>query len=106
MLSTDTIRIENPRLYPVEIVEQLRTALSNGAKLQANEGRINFYDLATENRTYFIYVSPVSGDITLIATWVQKRSSAGTACNERDPLWRRITADFLGRLENLAWSRS
>src|SRR5712664_4082739 len=106
MLSTETIRIENPRLYSIEIVDQLRTALSNGAKPQANEGRINFYDLATENRTYFIYVSPVSGDITLIATWAQKRSSAGTARNERDPLWRRIKAEFLGRLENLAWSRS
>ena len=106
MLSSDTIRIENPRLYPIEIVDQLRTALSNGAKLRANEGRINFYDLATENRTYFIYVSPVSGDITLIATWAQKRSSAGTESGEQDPLWRRITTHFRGRLENIAWSRS
>lgn len=95
MLSSDAIRIENPRLYPIEIVDQLRTALSNDAKLRANELRINFYDLATEDRTYFIYVSPVSGDITLIATWTEKSSSAGTKSGGQDPLWRRITAHFL-----------
>ena len=106
MLPSDTIRIENPRLYPIEIVDQLRTALSNHAKLRTNELRINFYDLATENRAYFIYVSPVSGDITLIATWVPKRPSAGPESNERDPLWRRITSHFLGRMETLSWSRS
>lgn len=95
MLSRDAMRIENPRLYPLEIVEELQAALSGGGKLRANELRINFYDLATEDRTYFIYVSPVSGDITLIATWAQNSSSAGMKSGEQDPLWRRIAAPFL-----------
>ena len=93
MISRDSIRIENPRLYPAVIVDQLRTALSNGTNLQANELRNNLYDLATENRTYFIYVSPVSGDITLIATWARK--STVTDSDDQDKLWRRITAHIL-----------
>ena len=68
MISRGTIQIENARLYPAATVDQLRTALSNGAALQPNAARKNFYDLDTEGRTYFIYVSPASGSITLIAT--------------------------------------
>src|ERR1700722_5663463 len=62
----ETIRIENAGLYPAATVDQLRTALSNGAALQPNAARRNFYDLDTEGRTYFIYVA-------LIATWDRKR---------------------------------
>jgi hypothetical protein len=58
MLSREKIRIENRWLYPSAIVDQLRIALSNGAELHADESRRKFYDLDTEGRTYFIYVSP------------------------------------------------
>jgi hypothetical protein len=95
MVLKNTIRIENPRLYPGGIEDQLQAALTGGANLQASELRINLYDVATETRTYFIYISPVSGDVTLIATWAQKRPSAGADPNEQGPLWRRITAHFL-----------
>jgi hypothetical protein len=95
MFSTDATRIENPRLYPSEVVDGLRAALSSGEKLRANETRINFYDLATENRTYFIYVSPMNGDVTLIATWTQKRPSSGSESDDKCSLWQRITAHFL-----------
>jgi hypothetical protein len=94
MLSKEKIRIENARLYPSGIVDQLRAALSNGAKLQANKTRRNFYDLETEGRTYFIYISPASGSITLIATWERKRPSADGKFRTQAPWWRRITAHF------------
>lgn len=75
MLSRERLRIENARLYSSAIVDQLRAALSNCAELHADESRKNFYDLYTGDRTYFIYISPVSGTVTLIATWVRKRPS-------------------------------
>ena len=84
MLAKEKVRIENARLYPAAIVDQIQTALSNGAELHADESRKNFYDLDFKGRTYFIYVSPVSGSVTLIATWPQKRPSADEADCARD----------------------
>ena len=95
MSPKEKIRIENARHYPSAIVDQLRTALSNGAELRADESRRNFYDLDIEDRTYFIYVSPASGSVTLIATWAQKRLSADAKSAEQTPWWRRIRAHFL-----------
>jgi hypothetical protein len=95
MLSKEKIRIENARLYPPAIVDQLRMALSNGTKMQANETRRNFYDLDTKGRTYFIYVSPANGSVTLIAKWARKPLSADAESDGQAPWWRRITAHFL-----------
>jgi hypothetical protein len=95
MLSKEKIRIENPWLCPSAIVDQLRTALSNGAELQADQSRRNFYDLDTEGRTYFIYVSPASGSVTLIATWARKHPSADARAYRQDRWWQRITIHFL-----------
>src|ERR1700676_150530 len=91
MLLKEEIWIENARLYPAATVDELRTALSNGAVLQPNAARKNFYDLDTEGRTYFIYVSPASGSITLIATWERKRPSADAMTDGQAPWRRRIT---------------
>jgi hypothetical protein len=91
----ENIRVENRWLYPSAIVDQLRTALSNGAEMHADESRRNFYDLNAEGRTYFIYISPASGSVTLIATWVQKRPSADAKSAGQAPWWRRITEHFL-----------
>jgi len=82
MLSRENIRIENTRLYPSAIVDQLRIALSNGAELHADESRRDFYELCTGLRTYFIYISSASGNITLIATWTQKHPFAMLPGNE------------------------
>ena len=92
MLSRERLRIENARLYPSAIVDQLRTALSSGAELHADESRKNFYNVHTDDRTYFIYISPLNGSVTLIAAWGRKRRSADANTNGRAPWWRRITA--------------
>ena len=95
MFSREEIRIENARHYPRETVEQLRTALPHGAVLRADESRMNFYDLDTEGRTFFIYVSPATGNVTLIATWDKNYSSTDTESDGQAPWWRRFTAHFL-----------
>jgi hypothetical protein len=95
MTLNENIRIENARLYPLAVVDRLRTALQKGADLHAVESRRNFYDLSIEGRTYFIYVSPVNGQVTLIATWAQRRASADSKTDEHTPWWRRIRAHLL-----------
>lgn len=92
MLSQEKVRIENARLYPAAIVDDLRTALSKGAKLQANGDRKHFYDVDFEGRTFFIHISPANGSVTLIATWARERSSADVKQDGQGPWWRRITA--------------
>jgi hypothetical protein len=65
---------ENARLYPSEIVDQLLTALSRGTDLRADESRKHFYHLDEGNRTFFIYISPINGRVTLITSWMKKRN--------------------------------
>jgi hypothetical protein len=95
MFTRENIRIENARLYPAEAADQLYTALSSGAELHAYESRMNFYDLNSEGRTYFIYISPVSGSVTLIATWAQKHISANAKSDGHPTWWQRIAGHFL-----------
>ena len=95
MLSRENVRIENARLYPPAIVDQLRVALLNGAELHVDETRKNFYELQAGLRTYFIFVSPASGNVTLIATWAQKRPPVDTKLDGQAPWWRRIAWHFL-----------
>ncbi len=95
MLAKEKMRIENARLFPAAIVDQVQTALSDGAQMSPDKSRKNFYDVETEDRTYFIYVSPVSGNITLIATWRRKRSSADANSHKQGSWRRRITEHIL-----------
>jgi len=90
MLSRAGMRIENARLYPAAVVNQLEKALSNGAELCVDAARRNFYDLEAEGRTYFIYVAPVSGYVTLIAMWDKKRSVARGNSDGKWVWWRRL----------------
>lgn len=95
MFSRENVRIENARLYPPEVVDRLYTALSNGAELHVNESRTNFYDLNAEGHTFFIYISPPTGNVTLIATWAQKSTSTDAKLANQHAWWRRITEHFL-----------
>ena len=92
MLPKENTWIENARLYPPAMVDRLLTALSNGAELHADETRKNFYDLDANGCTYFIYVSPVSGSITLIATWAKKLAPSVSKSDAPASWWRWITA--------------
>src|ERR1700722_7248180 len=90
MFSRENIRIENSRLYPSEVVDRLLAALSSGAELQAEESRKNFYNVNSGARTYFIYISPTNGKVTLIATWAQNGGSADVGSDGRPRWWQRI----------------
>ena len=72
--------IDNLRGYPVELINQLRSLLaggpdSNQATIYADASRSGFYDLETRDRVFYIYVSPISGKIFLLATWATEKAS-------------------------------
>jgi hypothetical protein len=62
-------RIENPRKYESSAVEHLRYLLEIGSPAQCDPHRENFYEIESKSETYYIHVSPVSGNVVLLAKW-------------------------------------
>lgn len=65
-------RIEDPRQYGGEIVNDLRNFLIVGGFAQGDPRRANFYELEIGYHTYYIHVSPINGDVTLLARWLSE----------------------------------
>ena len=65
-------RIENPREYDSGAVESLRQLLEMGGPVQRDPHRENFYEVEGNHETYYIHVSPVSGNVVLLAKWLRQ----------------------------------
>ncbi len=65
-------RVENPREYETMAVDQLRNLLESGNPGQRDPRRKNFYEIEGQTETYYIHVSPVSGNVTLLAKWIRQ----------------------------------
>lgn len=63
-------RIEDPRKYGAAVVHELRNLLTVGGSAQRDPRRDNFYDLAHGGHTFYIHISPVNGNVTLLAKWL------------------------------------
>ena len=72
-------RIENPRQYGAGVVNQLRSLLTTGGYAQRDPHRENFYELENDGHTFYIHISPISGEIMLVAMW---SNSSKEACTE------------------------
>jgi hypothetical protein len=68
--------IDNLRNYPREIVERLATVLCDGAVAKADPRRSGFYDVSDGERTFFIHISPVTGHVWLLASWLAQPAPA------------------------------
>lgn len=64
--------VENPRNYERGAVEEIRRLLEGGSPAERDPQRKNFYEIDSLNETYYIYVSPISGTVVLLAKWVRK----------------------------------
>jgi len=69
-------RIEDPRKYGADVVNDLRTLLTVGGSAQRDPHRDNFYDLENDGHTFYIHISPVNGDVTLLAKWLSNPKEA------------------------------
>jgi hypothetical protein len=67
--------IRDLRKHPTETVETLRQLLASGARVQADPKRPHFYELEHGGEVFYIYVSPVTGEILLLATWTDDRAA-------------------------------
>jgi hypothetical protein len=64
--------IENPREYAAHAVEQLRQLLVAGKPAQADPRRQNFYEIENGDEKYYIHVSPITGNVVLLARWIRQ----------------------------------
>ncbi len=65
-------RIENPREYELGAVEHLRYLLEVGSPTQRDPHRDNFYEIESDSETYYIHISPISGNVVLLAKWLRQ----------------------------------
>jgi hypothetical protein len=63
------VRIQDPRNHPEETIRALRGLLSSGAIVIPDPKRKSFYEVKSGSLVYYIHISPVSGNILLLATW-------------------------------------
>ena len=61
--------IHNRQNHPADIVDQLEKLLVEGVSVRQDPRRRNFYDIEHADRIFFIYLSPLTGSVTLLATW-------------------------------------
>jgi hypothetical protein len=76
--------VDNPRDYPAENIRELEELLLTGVPASPDPKRKGFYDLETRERTFFVQVSPVTGRVVLLATWLRRERAiacgAGMNC--------------------------
>jgi hypothetical protein len=63
------LEIEDLRNHSREMIAQLRDVLANGATAIPDPKRTGFYEVKRREQIYYIYVSPNTGKVLLIAAW-------------------------------------
>jgi hypothetical protein len=71
---TELSSIENPREYAVHEVDDLRHLLLSGGQAECDPRRQHFYNLTSEKNAYYIHISPISGNVILLAKWLRQPS--------------------------------
>jgi hypothetical protein len=67
--------IKSLRNHSMETLEALRSLLAVGAEARPDLSRRNFYELDGGDRVFYVFVSPATGKVTLLAVWDNARHS-------------------------------
>ena len=66
------VKIENPRAYEASAVRHLQYLLETGSPVDRDPRRENFYEVDGGTNAYYIHISPVSGNVVLLAKWIRQ----------------------------------
>ena len=72
-------RIDDPREYGPDAVNDLRNLLTAGGCAQRDPRRENFYELENGGYTFYIHISPVNQDVMLVAKWLNSSKEVCTS---------------------------
>jgi hypothetical protein len=78
----EQIRIEDPRRYGLDAVNDLRHLLVAGGCAQRDPHRENFYEIENEGQTFYIHISPINGEVVLLAKWSGNPKEAGALTHQ------------------------
>ena len=70
--------VENPRFYDAHVVDELRTLLIAGVPARSDPRRQHFYEVENAHDTFYLLVSPINGNVVLVAKWSRQRQAACT----------------------------
>lgn len=73
------LSIEDPRNHSPETVEKLRVLLADGATVSEDPHRRDFYEVHDDSAVYYIYASPTTGKVYLLASWQREPSPVTVA---------------------------
>jgi hypothetical protein len=68
------LEIEDLRNHSQEMITHLRDVLARGAKVIPDPKRPGFYEVKLRGQLFFIYISPPTGKVLLIAGWCREES--------------------------------
>jgi hypothetical protein len=63
------MQIEDLRNHPVELVLRLRNLINRGAHTNPDPNHPGFYEIESDDRVFYVHISPTTGKILLLATW-------------------------------------
>ena len=63
------LKIEDPRGHSPETLGRLRQALTSRAPAVPDARRPGFFEIQADDQVFYIHISPVTQQITLLATW-------------------------------------
>jgi hypothetical protein len=72
-------RIEDPRQYGPNAVNDLRNLLTAGGCAQHDPRRENFYELEYGGHTFYIHISPINQNVILVAKWLNSPKEVCTS---------------------------
>lgn len=64
-----SVNVESLRNHTAGDVETLQRLLATGADASADPHHKDFYEVEAAGRVFYIYISPVSGQVKLAAIW-------------------------------------
>jgi hypothetical protein len=70
------LEIEDLRNHTRETIAQLRDVLASGAAIIPDPKRVGFFEVKRREQIYYIYVSPSTGKVLLIAAWCHQENLA------------------------------
>jgi hypothetical protein len=70
----NSIVVKDLRNHSPETLESLRGLLASGTGVRPDLKRPDFYELEGDTCVFYVYVSPVDGSVTLLATWPRTQS--------------------------------
>lgn len=68
------LEIEDVRNHSQEMISHLRDVLAGGAAVTPDPKRLGFYEAKDGKHIFYIYVSPSTGKVLLLAAWPRQES--------------------------------